>query len=141
MRPSAAIKMSVVLALLASAYSIWVIGVYITRVAPSFGATPGIIAGLGVQAILALWGIANSLGLSRRRRWARRSVLLFGGVLILWNLTNSLGALAALSNLPEGSLQIVGTIAELLPRAALVLAGIWWLIVLNRQPLRSEFSS
>jgi hypothetical protein len=140
MRPSAAIHVSVALALFAGAYSIWLIGVYALRVAPSLGASPAVIIGLLLQAVLAAWSFANAFGLLRRRPWARVSILCFAGVLVVFNLLGMLGALAALSNLPEGSLKIFGAISELLPRAVLALAGAWWLILFNRQPLRTAFS-
>jgi hypothetical protein len=140
MTPSAAIRASVALSLLASAYSLVMIGVYLFRVAPSAGAAPSIIVGVLLQAVLAVWGAVNATGLSRRRQWVRTSVLFFAGVLVFLNLFGSLGALIVFFMLPEGSLKTAGMTAELLPRAALALAGIWWLVVFNRQPLRGAFS-
>jgi hypothetical protein len=140
MTPSAAIKASVALSLLASAYSLVMIGVYVFRVAPSTGAAPGIIVGVLLQAVLAVWGAVNAAGLSRRRQWVRTSVLFFAGVLVFLNLFGSLGALIVLSILSDGSLKSTGMTAELLPRAALALAGIWWLVVFNRRPLRGAFN-
>jgi hypothetical protein len=140
MRPPAAIHVSVALALFAGAYSIWLIGLYAFRVAPSLGANPAVIIGVLLQAVLAAWGFANAFGLLSRRPWARVSLLCFAGVLAVFNLLGVLGVLAALSNLPEGSLKTFGAISELLPRAVLALAGIWWLVAFNREPLRTSFS-
>jgi hypothetical protein len=136
MKPSAVIAVSVALTLFASAFFIW----HLARGFSPFASEPRVIGGTVGYASMAIWAAVNAVLLPLRRPGARISVLFFAGALIVWNLTSLFGALSAAMELPQDPTQAARILGKLAARFVMLAAAIWWLVVLNREPMRREFS-
>lgn len=111
--------------------------------APPFPIKYFLIGMANVVILLAAWGIATAVGIFRRRRWARLSILIFSALLVLFGVLGA--AMMAVIPLPEtpGADPRIMTIV----RAAfigfycvLAAIGTWWLVLFNLQRSQPYFS-
>jgi uncharacterized membrane protein (DUF2068 family) len=102
---------------------------------------------------LAAWGIATTVGLFRMRRWARYSVLVIGGGLVLLNLFPLLSMAVLVvaplpvppsvdaSQVPMAHAVTRGIFAVMaIFYAALCAIGVWWLAYFNLKRVREVFA-
>jgi hypothetical protein len=103
------------------------------------------LATLSFMMCLSIFGVATGLGLLLLRKWARLSVLVWGGfsaffgafgipVAFLMPLTPP----ASASQLPAESMQAVRWILLVVYGLPLVV-GLWWLILFNRKSVKGQF--
>jgi hypothetical protein len=102
---------------------------------------------------LAAWGIITSVGLFRMRRWARYSVQIIGGTLLVFGIPGML-MMFVLTDAPlptpagvdpaqAHAMQFVQKILFIeveLFYAAISAIGIWWLVYFNRKAVREAFT-
>ena len=125
-------------------------GFVLRRLPPSAAGMPPVGNLTGALAIavviylcLSIWGIATGIGLLRLRAWARASVLVFGGLMVLTAVSGAIG------------ISVVGPLMPSRPGAPpfsavrnMVLAimavpavvGVWWLIYFNLGSVREQFA-
>lgn len=81
----------------------------------------------------AAWGVATAIGLLRRLSWARSSILLFAGLVII---TNGVGVAGYFLTAHEP-----GGAGILVPRFLLMFVGAWWLMIFGGQKGQRELSA
>jgi hypothetical protein len=104
---------------------------------------PAAVLGLMILVAVACWGMATAVGLFRLRSWARWSVLIFAGLLVLC------GAFTALM-ITMIPIPTTADTARMMPAlkagiagfyAAMALVGVLWLIYFSRSGVRAQFGS
>lgn len=121
---------------------------------PIPGWMPVFMYGLSMLLVaLAAWGILTSIGLIRLRRWARYSVLIIGGCLLLFGLPSMLMMLVLVAvplPLPPSVNASQAQTVHMVTRAifgvvavfycAVCAIGIYWLVYFNRKKVREALS-
>ncbi len=113
---------------------------------------PALLCGLCVSfVLLTVWGIVAAIGVYRLRGWARSSILILGGGLVV-GLFSGLGTLATMAMpLPlTRGMGVVQAQAVLMARAGMAVAafsftamlaiGAWWLVCFNLKSVRAIFA-
>ena len=91
--------------------------------------------------VVAAWGAATAVGLFRLRRWARVSILVFAGPLILWAGGGVVSTLFA----PQPGQSVSHSFLHPLWAALgvvyflLLVLGVWWLYLFNTAAAKKEF--
>jgi hypothetical protein len=100
----------------------------------------------GFMICLSLFGIATGIGLIYLRKWARITILIWGGFSAFFGVIGiPIAFLMPFSptpnapNLPAESMQAVRWILLLLYGIPLLI-GIWWLILFNRKSVKAQFA-
>ena len=161
-RPAGVVASAIVLALLSLLQLVLALGMVIPAVmlrknpwragTPPSSWLPALLYGLCVFFVLfAVWGIVTTIGVYRLRGWARYSILILGGGLVV-GLFSGLGALATMA-MPLPLTRGMGVIQAqnmLMTRAGLAVAafsfaamlaiGAWWLVCLNLKSVRAIFA-
>jgi hypothetical protein len=92
---------------------------------------------------VAIFGVVTGVGLIRLRNWARISALIWAGVSAFGSASTILIVflmpLPAPPNVAPGALAAIRWII-LLVYGLPLLIGIWWLILFNRRPIKSQFA-
>ena len=100
-------------------------------------------------AALAVWAILTVIGILRLRAWARYSILIIGGGLVVLGLLAALFTLAGRTMFPATPTKppvdphIMTVIFLVIGAFYLLIAaiGIWWLVYFNRRLIRELFSN
>ncbi len=98
---------------------------------------------------LGAWGIASAVGLLMLKNWARRSFLIFGGLLVFLSLCLTAGSIVAAfvvapaaapipADVPRGLLAGVFLAFAVVGLICLGIA-IWWLVYFNRPAIKAAF--
>jgi hypothetical protein len=111
--------------------------------APPFPIKYFLIGMANVVIFLAAWGIATAVGIFRRRRWARMSILIFSALLELFGVLGAaMMAVIPLPETPGADPRVMSFV-----RAAIVgfycglaAIGTWWLVLFNLQRSQPYFS-
>jgi hypothetical protein len=93
---------------------------------------------------LVAWGAATGIAIFRRRRWARISMLVFGGLLALFASVSALAVmLVPLPPTPEGAADFTSYVRWGMAAfyGILVAIGTWWLILFSRKRTSEYFTS
>ena len=88
------------------------------------------------------WGLATVIGLLRIRRWGRISMLVFSGMLVLFNGTGMLMILFLPLPSADARTDHIMNITRIVMVAfylVQVLVGIWWLVYFNRPKVKDLF--
>jgi hypothetical protein len=95
---------------------------------------------------LSLWGVATGFGLLYLRKWARISILIWGGLSVFFGVCGiPIAYLMLLSRnpyaptLPVEGMQAVRGILLVIYGAPFVI-GVWWLILFNRKSVQAQFA-
>jgi len=103
------------------------------------------LAGQGFIVCLSLFGIATGIGLIYLRKWARISILIWGGMSAFFGLIGipvaflmPFSPTPSAPELPAESMQAVRWILLLIYGMPLLI-GIWWLILFNRKSVKAQF--
>jgi len=104
---------------------------------------------LGTQGFmmgLSLFGVATGIGLLYLRKWARISVLIWGGLSVFFGgigvpfvLLMPLSSSANAPDLPAGSVTVVRLILLVIYGLPILIGG-WWLILFNRKRVKAQFN-
>jgi hypothetical protein len=101
----------------------------------------------GFVICLSLFGVATGIGLICLRKWARISILIWGGFCAFFGVIGiPIALLIPFSptpnapNLPPDSMQAVRWIL-LAVYSVPLLIGIWWLILFNRKSVKAQFAA
>jgi hypothetical protein len=104
---------------------------------------------LGVQAFmmcLSLFGVATGIGIIYLRKWARISILIWGGFSVFFGVIGIPVAYLMLLSpnpsapaLPVPGMQAVRAILLVIYGIPLVI-GVWWLILFNRKAIKAQFA-
>ena len=152
---SAAVTVAAVLAILGSLFLLLCCAVVFFGMLPVKlpSATPevppfmrnALLATQGLMMCLSLFGMATGIGLFYLRHWARISVLIWGGVSVFVGLLGiSIVLLMSFSPTPPApdwppeGMQAVRWIL-LMVYGLPLLIGIWWLVLFNRQTVKTQF--
>jgi len=105
------------------------------------------LAGQGFMMCLSLLGIATGIGLIYLRKWARISILIWGGMAVFFGVAGiPIAYLTLLTpnpnapELPMESMQAVRWILLFIYGMPLLI-GIWWLVLFNRAAIKAQFRS
>jgi hypothetical protein len=97
---------------------------------------------LGVFAGLAIFGIFTSVGVLRLKKWARVSMLIWGGVMVAFcGIALLFTAFAPLPELPANAsvsfpyLRVLISLIYGIP----FLIGVWWLLLFNQSAVKEQF--
>ena len=93
---------------------------------------------------LAGWGVATGISIFRRQRWARLSMLVFGGLLALFSAISAIAvALVPLPPQPEGAPDVTTYVRWGIAIFYGVVAaiGVWWLVLFSRKRTCEYFTS
>ena len=100
----------------------------------------------GFMIALSLFGIASGIGLIYLRKWARISILIWGGLLVFFGAIGiPIAYLTSFSPtpnapaLPAESMQAVRWILLVIYGMPLLI-GVWWLILFNRKSVKAQFA-
>jgi hypothetical protein len=100
----------------------------------------------GFMICVSLFGIATGIGLIYLRKWARISILIWGGVSVFFGVVGiPIAFLTPIpptpnaADLPAGSMQ-AGHLILLLIYGIPLLIGIWWLVLFNRKSVKAQFA-
>ncbi len=132
-------------------FSVAFLGMLLVKLPGTFSEVPPffrnfMLAGQGFMMCLSLFGIATGIGLLYLRKWARISILIWGGMSIFFSLFGILIVYLALSSSSPNApaLQVEGIQAGhlilLLIYGMPLLIGIWWLILFNRKSVKAQFA-
>jgi hypothetical protein len=100
---------------------------------------------MGFMMCLSLFGIATGIGLLYLRKWARISVLIWGGFAVFFGAIGVAMAFLISTGFPPNTAQLP---AESLRLMRIILfftyglpfvVGVWWLILFNRKPVKAQF--
>jgi hypothetical protein len=139
-------------ALLAVGCSIAFLGMLLIKLPGTSSELPSSVRTLGLatqgfMSCLSLFGIATGIGLIYLRKWARISILIWGGFSAFFGVIGiPIALLMPFSqtpnapNLPAESIQAVRWILLVIYGIPLLI-GIWWLILFNRGPIKAQFRS
>jgi hypothetical protein len=99
----------------------------------------------GFMVCLCLFGIATGVGLLYLRKWARISILIWGGFSVFFGIVGIPIAYFSLSSpspsapdLPAGSMLAVRLILLVFYGIPLLI-GVWWLTLFNRKSVKAQF--
>jgi hypothetical protein len=101
---------------------------------------------MGFMMCLSLFGIATGIGLLYLRKWARISVLIWGGFAVFFGAIGVAMAFLISTGFPPNTAQLP---AESLRLMRIILfftyglplaAGVWWLVLFNRQTVKAQFA-
>lgn len=104
------------------------------------------LAAQGFMICVSLFGIATGIGLIYLRKWARISILIWGGVSVFFGVVGI--PIAFLTpfpptpnapDLPAGSMQAIHLIFLAIYSMPLLI-GIWWLVLFNRKTVKAQFA-
>jgi MFS family permease len=98
---------------------------------------------------LGAWGIASAVGLLMLKNWARRSFVIFGGLLVFLSVCLTAGSMVAAfvvapatapipADVPRGLIAGVFLAVAVLGLVCLGIA-IWWLVYFNRPAIKAAF--
>src|SRR5271155_10056 len=151
MKRSAGVTASAIIALLGSAVFLilGVFGLIGTAAAPIPETQPHymkqfmwIMMGLWFGA--AGWGIASAVGLLQLKGWARNSILIFSGLLLLVSVPGLLvipfTPIEQAAGLPNGFTAVVRIFLVAI-FGALAGIGVWWIVFFNKKSVRAQFWS
>ena len=100
----------------------------------------------GFMICLSLFGLATGIGLLYLRKWARISILIWGGLSVFFGVIGiPIAFLMPFSptpnapNLPAESMQAFRWIILIIYGVPLLI-GIWWLILFNRKTVKAQFA-
>ncbi len=100
----------------------------------------------GLMVCLSLFGVATGIGLLHLRKWARISILIWGGLSVFFGVIGVPIAYVTMFSpnpsapaLPTESLQAVRWILLLIYGLPLLI-GVWWLILFNRKSVKAQFA-
>jgi hypothetical protein len=100
----------------------------------------------GLMVCLSLFGVATGIGLLYLRKWARISVLIWGGFSVFFGVCGiPVAYLMLLSpnprapTLPVEGMQAIRSILLVIYGTPLVI-GVWWLILFNRKSVQAQFA-
>lgn len=96
-----------------------------------------------VVILLAAWGIATAVGIFRRRRWARMSILIFAAILAFFAVGGAaMMAVIPLPETPGADPSIMPIVRAVIVGFYCVLAaiGAWWLVLFNLTRSQPYFS-
>jgi hypothetical protein len=104
------------------------------------------LAAQGFMICLSLFGIATGIGLIYLRKWARISILIWGGFCAFFGVIGIPIAFLMpfpqtpnVPDLPAGSMQLFRWILLMIYGVPLLI-GIWWLILFNRKSVKAQFA-
>jgi hypothetical protein len=104
------------------------------------------LTGQGLMICLSIFGIATGIGLILLRKWARISILIWGGFSAFFGVIGiPIALLMPFSptpnapNLPAESMQLFRATLLIIYGVPL-LVGIWWLILFNRKTVKAQFA-
>jgi hypothetical protein len=104
------------------------------------------LAGQGFMICLSIFGIATGIGLIYLRKWARISILIWGGFSAFFGIIGiPIALLMPFSptpnapNLPAENMQLFRAFLLIIYGVPL-LVGIWWLILFNRKTVKAQFA-
>jgi len=154
---SASVTAAAVVAILGSALvavgcSIAFLGMLLIKLPGTSSELPSSVRTLGLatqgfMTCLSLFGIATGIGLIYLRKWARISILIWGGFSAFFGVIGiPIALLMPFSqtpnapNLPAESMQTVRWVLLVIYGIPLLI-GIWWLILFNRGPIKAQFRS
>jgi hypothetical protein len=90
----------------------------------------------------AAWGIASAVGLLQLKEWARISILIFSGLLLLTSIPGLVvipfTPIQQPHDLPNNFTVVVRVILMVLT-GALAGIGVWWVVFFNRKAVRAQF--
>jgi hypothetical protein len=104
---------------------------------------PVVVATGVLMLILAVWGIATAISVFRRRRWARMSMLIFGGLLaVMAGISALVIAVMPIPTSPQAA-PVPGYIRWAMVGVYGLLAaiGVWWLILFNLRTSVAYFTA
>lgn len=105
-----------------------------------------IIAGVAIELLFALWGVATGIGLLLLRRWAWSCVLVISGVILAFGIPTLLGApklIRATTGVPTVSAGhlISHQYFQMIEFGVVPLVlGVWWLVFFLRRSTRAQFA-
>lgn len=111
--------------------------------APPFPIKYFLIGMANVVIFLAAWGIATAVGIFRRRRWARMSILIFSALLVLFGLLGAaMMAVIPLPETPGADPRVMSFVRAAIVGfyCALAAIGTWWLVLFNLQRSQPYFT-
>src|SRR5712691_6440752 len=154
---SASVIFAAVVAILAALFTLLVAGFGFFGILLGAGQAPSpefpsfvknaALAMMAFTACLAVFGFATGIGLIGLRKWARISVLIWGGLCVFFGIFGVAVAfvmpLAPPSNAPHlGAADMHAVRFIILGVYGLPLAvGIWWLILFNRKTVKAQFTA
>lgn len=112
--------------------------------APPFPIKYFLIGLANVVIFLAAWGIATAVGIFRRRRWARMSILIFSALLVLFGVLGAaMMAVIPLPETPGADPRVMSIVRAAIVGfyCALAAIGTWWLVLFNLPRSQPYFSS
>jgi hypothetical protein len=153
-KPSVAVLISGILAILGSAFAILVsaftlAALYLIPLRPTAPVTPSYVRSIASVSMLiflgiAVFGIFTGIGLIRLRNWARISILIFSGLTVFFGGTALLVLLAIPFPInPSGPSVDPGAVKAvvLLVYGIPVLISIWWLVLFNLKGTKAQFAA
>lgn len=99
---------------------------------------------VGAAAVLlaGVWGIATAIGLFRLQRWARFSMLIFGGLLVCTSVVSAAMVLLIMP-MTQGAMPAEaanwGIAVVLVFYGMLAVVGGWWLYLFNKKSVKEQF--
>ena len=152
---SAAVTVAAVLAILGSLFlllccAVVFFGMLLVKLPSTTPEVPpfmrdGLLATQGLMMCLSVFGMATGIGLFYLRQWARISILIWGGMSVFVGLLGiSIVFLMSLSPTPPAldlspeGIQAVRWILLIVYGMPLPI-GIWWLVLFNRQTVKTQF--
>ncbi|MFZ3217312.1 MAG: hypothetical protein WA192_14740 [Candidatus Acidiferrales bacterium] len=160
MKRSAGVTISAVLVFVGSGLTLlWsALLVLAFTVVPAAGLPPGGVRAFGLLGVVfllafAAWGIATGFSLLSLREWARISMLLFCGILLLIAVPGFLMSVllplpvSGMPNMPAGAPdpvlmhRIVGALRVVMAvlYALLIVLGAWWVYFFSSRPVKEQF--
>ncbi len=123
-----------------------------SRNQPSIAFTPHLLMGLMLAlsvfyAALAVWAILTVIGILRLRPWARYSILIIGGGLVVIGVFAVFGILVSRSMLPtqqpaaDPHLTSIIFLFTAVINLLIAAVGIWWLVYFNLRSVRELFAN
>jgi hypothetical protein len=152
-KPSVAVLVSGILAILGSAFAILVsaftlAALYLIPLPPTAPVTPSYVRSIASVSMLiflgiAVFGIFTGIGLIRLRNWARISILIFSGLTVFFGGTALLVLVAIPFPInPSGPPVDPGAVKAvvLLVYGIPVLISLWWLVLFNLKTTKAQFA-
>src|SRR5271165_1844532 len=150
--PSSSVIAAAVVGILASLFGLLsavtaIVGMILLPQSPNSAGIPPfaksmVIAMMVLFACLAIFGIFTSVSVLRLKNWARISMLVWGGIMTgFCGLALIIMAFVSLPEPPANApvqIQFVRILVSLIYGIP-VLIGIWWLILFNHPPIKSQF--
>ncbi len=98
--------------------------------------------GAAVVLLAGVWGIATAIGLFRLQRWARFSILIFGGLLVCMSAVSAAVVMLTFQMMPQtmpAETANLGMVVVLLFYGMLAALGGWWLYLFNKKSIKEQF--